>query len=474
MACTITTVSPANEAAMPLLSNGSNKWSAPDASIRVLTLSKASSQEPLLETAKETCDDSCIEDGLDSLEEGSPSQFQAICNLTNIMVGVGMINMPFGMAAAGGVLGSLIMVSVVILMFFTGSLVGDALARTTKELELRGVPKECRDFAALADVAFGAVGKRIVAFIFVGEMWMVMETMIVLFGTNLNVLSGLSREFGITACTLLTFVLLLCSARFQSYISMFSLFAISFAASALLVNGLALPDGSDTPPFVDYHPWWRPEGAMTMVGLSLFSFAAHPALPSVYWTMKDPEKHFQLALAAAFSLAMLFYLSVAFIGFFFFGDFVDQAFTVNLGKDLHGHRLPNLSFLGLITSAGFVMKLQGTTPLILRPVATVLQELAGLQWKESPKCLLASGAVFATISWVVAVIFADQCAILAGLCGCLMTMSTSIVFPTWMYVRIRSKDLRRSQCALLLLVGMFGVFFALYGTYGAYKKMVNA
>eukprot|EP00747_Dinoflagellata_sp_TGD_P171248 gnl/TRDRNA2_/TRDRNA2_204892_c0_seq1.p1 gnl/TRDRNA2_/TRDRNA2_204892_c0~~gnl/TRDRNA2_/TRDRNA2_204892_c0_seq1.p1 ORF type:complete len:570 (-),score=81.55 gnl/TRDRNA2_/TRDRNA2_204892_c0_seq1:305-2014(-) len=425
-------------------------------------------QTPIPEGVEAEADEIREED-----EEG-PSQFQITCAIANMLVGVGMLSMPFGMAATGGALGVVIVLGVVGLMFFTATLIAGALELTSAELDSRDVPRERRDFAVLAELAFGQVGKAVIACVFLVEMWTAMETMIVLFAANLEVLTGLAPSAGITLCTAITFMLLFTSMKFLSYLSAVSLFASSFSVVALLVTGLSLPGGDEEPEFATYHELWRPDGVMTMTGLALFSFAAHPALPSMYWSMKNPSRDFMPALAKAFALALFFYSVVCGIGYYYFGDYVRQVFTANLGKDLHGHRLPNLSFLGAITSLGFVLKLQGTTPMILGPVTTVLEQLLGIDAEErtSPKRLIVL-FIIGLISWAIATLFAHQCAILAGLCGILMVMTTSVIFPSWMYLSIGWEHLRVWRRASLLLIGMAGAAFAIYGTYGTVVQMMK-
>jgi len=300
------------------------------------------------------------------------------------------------------------------------------------------------------------------------------ETMMALFAANLEVLTGVDRIVGITICVALSFSLLFTSSRFLSVLSMVSLFAICFSVFALLVSGIALPGGAAQPPFDDFHGLWRPRGIMTIMGLALFSYASHPALPSVYWSLKNPTKEFKPACIKAFCMATLFYLSVSTIGYYFYGDYVKQVFTVNLGKDLQGNGERYLQFLAILTGAGFAVKLQGTTPLILAPITVVLEELIGVKGGGFSAKRVVMLVILAVVSWGIAAIFAQEVAILAGLCGSVLCMTTSIIFPLFMYVTLAWKDLRPFQRAPLLIIGSLGVVLALYGGFLSVQKVVES
>eukprot|EP00929_Paragymnodinium_shiwhaense_P102061 TRINITY_DN65265_c0_g1_i1.p1 TRINITY_DN65265_c0_g1~~TRINITY_DN65265_c0_g1_i1.p1 ORF type:complete len:676 (+),score=151.52 TRINITY_DN65265_c0_g1_i1:56-2083(+) len=410
------------------------------------------------------------------------TKFQAAGTIANMLIGVGMLSMPYGLKAAGSLLGTSILCAVALLLTYTARLIGRALTLSWRTLEEQGVPPEHHDFAALAEVAFGQSGRTVIALVFIAELWSAFEAFLILFADNLAILCGLHKAAGIAVCTAGSFALLFVSPRMLSLVSMVSLVSMGLAFWALLASGLALPDG---PELAASGEAWeaddlaRPAGAFTTIGLALFSFAGHPAMPSVYCGMQDPERDFAAAASLAMGIAGFFYIGTAVCGYWFFGDCIDQVFTSNIGKDVTGEAIPHLAWLGSLTAVGFVVKIQGSAPLILAPFIAVLERLAGLHNLQASSNGASSGGTWrrlvllsslAIASFVFAIVFADEIALFSALTGNILIMATSVVFPALAYLRIAAEEVGPWERRLILLLAGAGTLFAMGGTVHAVRE----
>jgi len=292
---------------------------------------------------------------------------------------------------------------------------------------------------------------------------------LVLIGINVNILLGVPTSYVIMMSGLVAFGLLYVSMQVLAYLSMVSIVAICSAVMALVWSGIALPSGG--PEFESYHSELRFEGLACSLGLALFCFSGHPCLPSVYWNMKDPAE-FKVACWAGFGIAGVFYAIVCSVGYYFFGDFIDQSFTENLGKSLDAEPIPGLNFLPIIAAAGFVIKLQGTMPLIFGPVITVLESTLGIDHEMGDLKKIAFRLIVIIASILTALLFKDTLIAVCDVSGCMMTMATSVIFPCAMFSRI-VPETGAAMRALLFSVAASGVIFAIYGTADAMQKVLK-
>lgn len=394
-------------------------------------------------------------------EQGTLTEWEAISSISNLLVGCAMLSMPFAFRAAGWS-AAVVLTGVSGLMLFTGLLIGWGFDATEAKFRDEGVPMESRDFAALAYLAFGSRGQALIGIIFTAELWMALEAFYVNIGVNMNILTGMPASSCIVGSGILSFIMLYTPMKLLAYVSMVSVFAIFGSSGAFIATGGLLLQEDRLPDYETYHSNLNAGGLLTAMGLSIYCFAGHPCLPTVYWSMRDRSK-FSRACVAGFAYAFLFYLGVSSLGFYFFGDFVQNPFTSNIGQDLQGGHMGGVAWLRLLASAGFVIKLQGSLPIILTPIFACLQSFAGL-----PNTGLKVTA-FRMAGVVLIVLIALGCQnLLTAVCsitGCALTMTTSLIFPCAMFYRLGEVSAPARVC--LLAVCLLGVVLGVQGTLDA-------
>ncbi|KAF5477301.1 hypothetical protein F2P56_003951, partial [Juglans regia] len=71
------------------------------------------------------------------------------------------------------------------------------------------------------------------------------------------------------------------------------------------------------------------DGIPTAVSLYIVCFGGHPAVPSIYITMRE-RYHFSKVLLSSYSITMLTYMLTAVVGYLMYGDNVESQITLNL------------------------------------------------------------------------------------------------------------------------------------------------
>jgi len=291
---------------------------------------------------------------------------------------------------------------------------------------------------------------------------MALEAFFVNIGINMNILTGVSASWCIVGSGILAFIMLYTPMKVLAYISMVSIFAIFGASGSFVATGGLLLQEGRCPDYQTYHSDLNAGGLLTAMGLSIYCFAGHPCLPSVYWSMRDRSK-FSRACVGGFAYAFVFYLGVSVLGFYFFGDFVQNPFTSNIGQDLQGGRMRGVAWLRLLASAGFVIKLQGSLPMILAPIFAILQSSAGLP-NTGPKVTAFRMAAVALIV-LIALRCQDFLTAVCSITGCALTMTTSLIFPCAMFYKLG--EVSAPARAGLLGVCLLGAALGVQGTLDA-------
>eukprot|EP00929_Paragymnodinium_shiwhaense_P021026 TRINITY_DN13826_c0_g1_i6.p1 TRINITY_DN13826_c0_g1~~TRINITY_DN13826_c0_g1_i6.p1 ORF type:complete len:567 (+),score=83.20 TRINITY_DN13826_c0_g1_i6:61-1761(+) len=391
---------------------------------------------------------------------------EASAMMANLLIGVGMLSLPYGFREAGFVLGLIMLCGSMVVMMFTALLVGSSLTKAKAMLAAKGGSVTELDLATLGQLAYGPVGRIVIAVLVVGELWFSFLTFSILQADNLQLLFGTEHMHGTIMRLLCSFACILCPPKALSLISSVSVLAIFMGIVALLISGFALL-GTDTPPFDTYHTYVRPEGAGTMLGLAMFSYSGHAEIAYIYTQMANPEADFRAAVKSAMLVAGSFYLCVGTAGYCFFGDHVMQSFTGNLGQDLSGEAIPGLWYLRGLTVACFVVKLQGSTPVIIAPVLQVLykpfmsaEEIDQGGARKRRICIVLTLLVS---SCVTATMLHESVALATALTGDVFTIGLSVVVPPLVALRVSSEKQTPAYKRILMAVSLAGLICAVAG-----------
>ena len=211
---------------------------------------------------------------------GQSTLHQTVLNSTNVLVGVGILSLPFGIRYAGWALGLPFLAVAAVTCVYTSRLLGRCMA----------VDRNIVTFADLAYIAFGRVGSGC---IFMLELGIACVALFVLFADSLDLLVpgwGV-LEFKI-ACGILMLPLSFVPLRLLGYTSSLGIICCIGIVVLVFVDGLikAHAPGSLREPAATY---WVPESWMALplsFGLLMAPWGGLTVFPSIFRDMRHPYK----------------------------------------------------------------------------------------------------------------------------------------------------------------------------------------
>lgn len=391
--------------------------------------------------------------------EGQMNSCETVLNLANTMMGSGVLAVPFAFSLTNGWAVSLLLL-VVLLTAFTACLIGEKLMMSRCSHIGGGQQPSTRDYTFLAEVSFGQAGKCVVAVITALEVWLAAVTFLVMNGSNIQGLLGMNEVQAVLVCTFVSTVMIFIPLRIYAYVSLASLVALLIASLCFLGD---LGTGG---------PWSFPAPQLEpnlgnlcrAYGLFIFCFAGHPCLPALHEGMQQMDQWSSCVLWS-FGIAAVYYLLLGLAAFLAHGDTLHPVFTQDM----------NVGWLKHVAAAFFAVKIQFTTPVLMRVVLQSMQI-----WPEGPhvKEFIKNGLPVASVILLTgssACFLAGEVAALASFVGALLVNLTSIVIPCVMYMRLSGwsqlPDKNRAKVLLCGALVLFGVVTAVAGTYLAVGDM---
>lgn len=407
---------------------------------------------------------------------------ETISSLASSVVGTGMLFLPYGFHLSGYFTVVLIL-GMVIIMGFTGLLVGYSLELADGSSLAKVVPKKNRDFGFLAQVAFGKKGRVFIDAVVAVEVWFTLVSFTVMTAENLNYLANIHVKLGVIVVCVV--------AAIMSFIPMRAFAYVSGLSTVVLFGFIAL-FGLHAFIWVPFPEWSmptrqnfaRPENFARTLGLIVFALDAHPCFPAIHQCMVEQDKWRECILVS---------FSVAFIALGGFGFFAFELYGNSLLPNLTGNF--HTSWLKKTVALVFIFKILSVTPLFLNTLLVALKcapeeiedsdgtDLAvgkesraiELPCKEvlgiPRKSLHMIGLVAVTgLTAAAAIFFVENLDVIVSIGGCALITIHAIIFPTLTYMRLNSlawsgrvvtKKLGQSfsvgmnlPCALALLAGV--------------------
>jgi len=436
---------------------------------------------------------------------------QCVFNLANILMGVGLLGLPFVCKSAGWIEGTLVLCLFAVVCWRTAILIGRCLngdPRPTSEFSNPtfsspfkspippGTPNNkaarilppMKSYPEMARKAFGRTGGIVLSCVLYFELFSCLAIFIVSMGEHMNELvpslSSITHDIILT-CALCIPTALLRTPKLLSYLSAVGTVATILVVLAVIANTLIMgnisaevmeiqnghdlgttdkmQDGHDVVTTILYHKKIRLQGIPLALGLVAFCFSGHAVVPSIFTSMAKPHE-FEPMVHTTFAIVLAACLSVGLCGYYTFGDAVFDQVTLSLASEPRfgdSHAVTILTWLMVITAFS-------KCTLTLFPLALGMEEIVapwfkgGQPWQEIVTSLaIRIGLLFSAL---LVAIYVPSFSLLCSLVGLICTMAVSVAFPAGTHLLLFKSHLSTTDKIVDYLFIIFGIISAVVGT----------
>eukprot|EP00593_Proboscia_inermis_P003476 CAMPEP_0171310854 /NCGR_PEP_ID=MMETSP0816-20121228/21044_1 /TAXON_ID=420281 /ORGANISM="Proboscia inermis, Strain CCAP1064/1" /LENGTH=611 /DNA_ID=CAMNT_0011795219 /DNA_START=66 /DNA_END=1901 /DNA_ORIENTATION=+ len=435
-----------------------------------------------------------MEDGIEKFPDTSEkaSFAQCVFNMSNMLMGVGILSIPFCFKEAGYLGGTVSILIFGAVCWWTSILIGRELNGDPRPRSLfhdgsSGEQQPIRmrrtihSFPAIAREAFGQPGAIFLSTVLYTELFSSLVLFLVSIGDHLHTIFPETTQFRqmLAVSVLLVFpTTLLKTPKLLSYFSAIGTFAT--IAVVLSVFSAAVWKGdiaeevviqnerlhSAEPIAPPYHAMLIASGLPVSFGLVAYCFGGHSIVPTVYTSMAQPER-FDSMMLRSFLIVMVCNLMVGFGGYYMFGNTVLDQITLSLeSAPIHaGGATSVLSWFVILTMFTKFCLYQF-------PLALAIEELVAPIVKKNDvmEYCYAAIKIFLIVSSLLVALYAPGFGYIAALVGLICSMSVSVIFPSAAHLKLfGSKNLPVWEVALDWLFVIGGTIFAIVGTIATVK-----
>ncbi|KAL7569913.1 hypothetical protein ACA910_008577 [Epithemia clementina (nom. ined.)] len=418
--------------------------------------------------------------------EEKSSLIQSSFNLANILMGVGLLGLPFAFRVAGIIGGSCCVFGMALMTWRTTILIGQELNGDPrpsaffddspfKSPQQPGSTPGARmlppssSFPEIARKSFGAVGSLILSIILYFELFSCICIFFVTMGDHLHqIFPAISntKHMVIVATVSVIPAILLRTPTLLSYLSMMGTIStvsvvLSVILAAILEGDLTaeLAEELDTEEQRPHHILWDTSGFILALGLVAYCFSGHAILPSIYRSMKEPQKFDQMATSTFLAVTVCCW-AVAVAGYFMFGNMVADQVTLSMEAVIHANVLmKGLVWLMILTAFS-------KTTLTMFPLAIGMEELVAPFLTSENATAMASAAIKVVLTGMALAvsIFVPSFSYLCALVGMICTMCVSIILPAAAHIQMFGSRLSWWEKFLDWSFVFVGFFIAITGT----------
>lgn len=418
--------------------------------------------------------------------DGKATSAQCAFNLANILMGVGLLGLPYSCAKAGVVGGTCALLVFGFICWKTSILIGRELNGDPRPssyfddspwktpLQPGSVPearmrKPISSFPDIAREAFGYWGALILAIVLYFELFSCVCIFLVSIGDHLHTLFPhiSAASFMIGCCFVSAIpIVLLRTAKLLSYLSMVGTISTVCVVGAVIMafffeGDLTAVAASrlDNPPPPPYHDLFHADGLAIAFGLVAYCFSGHAIIPSIYNSMQKPQE-FEKVVDWSFLVVMGCCLAVGVSGYAMFGNLVFDQVTISLEQ--------NSSATLAMTILTYLMVLTAFSKLTLTmfPLAIGMEEIVAPFLTSDRSMVIASGLIkmiLLVMSLLVA-IYVPSFSFLCSMVGMICTMIVSVIFPAAAYLKLFGSQLSTLERLLYLSIVIAGFVMAIVGT----------
>lgn len=285
-------------------------------------------------------------------DSGEKASFgQCIFNMANILMGVGMLGLPYIFKSAGWFGGAFVTIFFSSVAYRTSILLGRELNGDARPIALffdtKNAPSRMRkpinSFPAIAREAFGKCGTILLSSVLYFELFSCLAIFFVTLGDHLHTLFpqiSVTQHMIHVSFALAVPTALLRTPTLLSYLSAVGTVATAGVVSAVAGSAIYFGDISESVAerkHIDMsntptHEYWEPSGLAIAFGLIAYTFSGHAIIPSIYSSMKKPQEY-ESMIGFTFTVVSFCCLIVAVSGYWMFGSLVDDQITLSLEKN---------------------------------------------------------------------------------------------------------------------------------------------
>ena len=395
---------------------------------------------------------------------------EAIFSFANIVMGVGILSVPYSLIITGSPLTSLL--SVIIPFAFaaikTSLNIGEIMALDVTEMS---------SFPAIARLAFGnqtALGISVVLYF---ELWSCLSIFMVSVGDHLTTLYPLlGKEVFITLSTVffLLLVLIVNTPKKLSYLSAIGTASIISIVFSLPLFPLFLKTISRTlPPFQQTDAFNVTASSLsTVLGLAANSFSGHAIIPTIYTSLSSsPRKEFPKIVRNTYILVILCCSLVGFSGVYMFGNNLKGQVTIYLALVAgDSYFVKGIDLIMIITT--FTKFALTYYPLRMGIEEFLRLSSFSMKSKESnsQKIDLVIPLTITAVAYILATAI-PSFSTLCSLVGLKCTTITPLLLPAAAHLKLLWKEL--SLCSKIIDIGIivFGVVGGIGGTWEVARQI---
>ena len=409
--------------------------------------------------------------------------FQCVFNMSNTLMGIGLLSLPFAISSAGWVAGTIVLVFFTAVTWWTCLLIGRTLngdPRPThffddSPFDAKLAPGSCQEarmrapmtsLPQMATESFGAAGNIVLSLVLYFELFSSLCIFLVTIGDHLYaVYPSITRSMHMINVSVVLAIptALLRTPRLLSYMSAVGTFAtvavvLSVFASAILEGDISqelvkTEDGA--------HSLWITSGIPLSIGLVAFCYGGHAIVPSFYNSMERPQD-FEKMLSCSYLIVLMCYIMVGVSGYYMFGSAVADQITISLeqnGPSSGMNAMTGLTWLIVLTA--FSKSTLFIFPLSLGVEEIIAPHLPNDTAMAATSCIIKM--VMILLALLVAM-FVPSFGFICALVGLICTMIVSVIFPASSHLRLFGKKLSSTESFLDWMIVCIGVVAAVIGT----------
>ncbi|KAJ3155923.1 hypothetical protein HDU89_005483 [Geranomyces variabilis] len=407
------------------------------------------------------------------------STFAQTCfNACNVLMGIGILSLPFAFSITGWFIGGLLLVACSAMTRHTAGLLalcldyapmtaGDRPAlQPLLSAAVPSISRRAMTFGDIGELAFGTRGRNLISLIFCFELLASGTALVILISDSVTALAPSWNHIVVKSVAVCAMIPATwpTSLKWASYGSLVGIVALVNLIVIITYDGLTT---TETPGSLinraETHFW--PENWFDVplaIGLIMAGFCGHSVFPNIHRDMAQPAKYTKM-LNTSYSITSVVYVAIAAAGYAMFGSSTMPEITQNLPL------VPSYNgFLTHLTLLLLTVNPATKFPLNVNPINVQLEHTLHLISPTTVYPLpLANRIMLRTCTslfvLLVSIIFPDFSQLMS-LMGSLFAFTVCVVFPCLAYLTLYKRRLSRARYAAELAVMCCGAALGVTGT----------